>query len=1807
MDASAMRHRSRDAFVQLANDIADRLTIPAFLEPRSGLDFARAFHSRLLLAAETLSNTRPDAKLVIVVDAADNSISAADARVPKEESFVRELVSFEELPGNVSLVVSARTGRRDELKLPSSFKSFELLPFNRSETGEFVANFWNAPESWVDDFHNLTNGTPRVQSYAFGKVSDKPSFALEPLRPNGKTLDIIFEDQFEEAVRKAGQAAEIEETCAALAILPRPIPLSEIAHALNVSEAQVADICSDLEPGVRLSKGAISFADEDFEHFALGKGQKSIPRILSKVARRLLANHRDSEYAALNVVPLLSKANLQKELLDLVESEPEPSARTVPDPVLRLEIRNQRLTNAISACRSAENLERAMRFVLIGAEALETDDATKKILIDFPDLTARFAGTTGSRLILSDPDFAEQHGPLLLRMLSQEALRGNFSQVREIRRRVQAWFQTRSDALEHEEELHGHASGWRIGAEDMANALISRALEDGAKSAIQLFRQWPIELAVNAAVIAISQMIVAGRFEVLQSIGDELSPPLATFVLVPLRLAGQPIDLKKLARGLRMLSRKYPLSANSLDDHSNSQVQIRKVSEILIAGAEILAAHNANIDLVKKITCPLWLPEARRSDKLFDSQSKLIDGILRSYCLRELCQLGAIDPEKILVEPPSDIMDQQKKKKRTESDSERNIKSVVQHVTAFYAKRARVLLQKMQGIPSEECEAELLQSFSRDHWQFDQNYRSLRLRSIMSEGLIVLTAANTKVDLISKLGFEIRKGFWPQGETSVTKFFSSLTTFSSLHGDLLERATAAASNLINQRMGAREKSEMLAQIAVLITPISPEDANVVFQKAIAVAHELDSEAIHQIRFLRTLVRSGGHNLASARKQYASKAAEFVIDAGIRLENVEHFPWEEAIGSITALDFPTVLACVARWEDSDFMGSYQTLETAIQCGIAGGDIDNVQAAALLRFVDRPHVRTISKILNSSQESDDDGTKRQIVEEFARDLVTGVIDEDREIERQLLNEKGSNWLERLGRLNLLKSKIEDQAQPAETQQRKRPRPKSVLTQMTWEQEALSQTALLYPTAKELLNKARANEEYISLAGILHHASSQVQVRNRAKFLDSLVAIIVQNDEEQIVETLFGSIKSWSSQLSVGTWCERALPEFIEVALPLLVSRYAGDPGKLEDALALAKLEGHSAQSVILLGLEKNSRWLSSRQIFSLMQLLVGSLSEKESGSLLSWYLDRLAVRIDLKDKENIKLCDIPETSTHAIAHFIAAYMSDVDLRNRWKAGHAGRRLARLGYAEELTIALKLYGKTEDRVFRALGKPYYWLAVRLWLMIMFDRICEESAPTIRHIGPRLLEIAFERSFPHIIVRDFAADACRKLHQANMIDLSADQLAELSSVNSAIPTTGAKSAPTGSYGLSNVDRKGERFHFDPMDTIPYWYAPWLRVFEGATTDNFLKAAESWIVDEWGVIDEKPYGFREPRESRFSGRDFHLSSNRHGSIPTMERYRTHLEWHAKWCAAGEFLAQRPLKKSDYSEADEFSELLCQISHGKLTKPPHWLADFVTNRPLEAHRWTKDFKNASEWVESIDDSDFLRELFPETEPDWIVVDEYIDTRSEHWEVTSKIASGLVSSGTALSLVRALQTCPNDTNFYICPEGQDQEIHEAPFQMKGWVQRHEGGDRFDEKDPLQIGIGRPSHSPGSSAIDFFDLQEVLVDGLRWVDPTTGHPIFRLEMWGDKGADERNRYLGDRVVGSGHRLLVAKSALYDFLQDRRLDLIADIGITRRDRSQGEQKILEETEGDSTFDRILLLQRSGEIEGAEQSFGSWRTDRT
>ena len=103
--------------------------------------------------------------------------------------------------------------------------------------------------------------------------------------------------------------------------------------------------------------------------------------------------------------------------------------------------------------------------------------------------------------------------------------------------------------------------------------------------------------------------------------------------------------------------------------------------------------------------------------------------------------------------------------------------------------------------------------------------------------------------------------------------------------------------------------------------------------------------------------------------------------------------------------------------------------------------------------------------------------------------------------------------------------------------------------------------------------------------------------------------------------------------------------------------------------------------------------------------------------------------------------------------------------------------------------------------------------------------------------------------------------------------------------------------------------FHFDILDTLPYWYSRALEVFGDLDREEFLDAAERWIVDRWGVQSNPWRWDDEPRQHSFSDHAV-ASMHSNGSLPILERFHTYLEWHAMWCATGELMQTHALAKA---------------------------------------------------------------------------------------------------------------------------------------------------------------------------------------------------------------------------------------------------------------------------------------------------------
>ena len=1803
LDASKLRHRPKEAFVQLANETSQRVGLPALLVPGPGQDLARAFRRRLELAAETLAGACPEGLLILAIDAADNSITAASTRAGADTSFVTELMSIGDLPPNVRIIVSARTGKLEELNAPSEYREVELRAFCLAETADNVTRYWDATPDWIEDFHFLSSGVPRVQGYAFGQASDDFSAADEYLRPCGKSLGEVFGELFHEALSKAGRPEAVEMMCAGLTVLPRPIPVAELAHAMGASESEVLDICTDLAPGVRSQEGFLSFADEDFEAYVRQQGTRFEQSILTRSAERILANAGSDEYAALNVADQLFAAGNANDLLELVEREPEPSGTVIPDPVLRREVRDQRLLTAVRVCREAGEVARALRFVLIAAEAVGSSEATRSLLTANPGLTAKFAPDTGSRLILENPDYVSEHGRLLLCSLAEHAANGDRVAVREVGRRLRAWFQARDDHRQADNIGLGREAAWPVNGEDVAASLLATGILLGADAAVAEFEAWsPFGFRIRVAKAFVERLLAENRFELAEEIAHRCRSWQSGFLLVPLARTGRNIDLEQLATSLTGIKKRFPLNAKTLGRHYEDGDTGPYVVDTVLSGAEILSGYDSHRELATSVLAPFLDPELRRLDKRHEFEVALLDAILRAYCLSEVMNGNTVDASNVLTVPLDPKHDTRRdERRRHDYGHDRRMNDLMSEIAPIYANRAKIMV----GANGRERENIDLDMFGKSlgGYRLELSHYGSRFRAVLGERLVDLVAAGANSSEVMERALGFRRGLWPEGPGGAGELCVRLAAIPALHDALIYKISEAARLTVDERIRAHDKSRTLAAYAALLVPISPNDAKIVFQMAVGVASELDTEAAYQIRLVGKLIERGQNGFGEGTRAYALMVAEIVSDAAIRLGDQDHFPWEAAMSSIARLDAAVALTSVARWEDSGVQSIDMTLAPVVAVGLQDKYFNSAQGAALVALDVRPSFELLQILLDEAQ-GESSALVSELAEELAHDSVVGRIPYERSLEALIATYGKGKWaVEFKARAEFCRTSEDKKA--IRSQEWKDPGKAypEFFAMHEWDVSRLVDADTLLTDAMQVVDRLRDTCGRGSLRRVLVDATGAVPPGKRTAYLDALAGVLENESDGQIVDVILSALNAWKNQFAVGEWCNEKLSGLLVRHLPFFVRYLPWEDSRISSAMDIMVHSGCDPVSHVLKGIERNVEFIRAETIFALAGLIGSRLDPMDSADLCKWYVERLLARVPERDRESVVENNVPVRASETVGRFLFAYLSDVDLRQRWRAAHGLRRLARLGEESALRETVAQYERLEEPAFRALGQPFYWLAARLWLVIALDRISGETAEAVKPYAQKLLAICFCEDFPHLLIRDYAADACRKLVASGHLHLGAGQTSKLDIVNRGLisekPGAEIEGRSLRSY---RRDKSESRFDFDPTDTMSYWYDGWLRLFDGVPPHGFVSVAEEWIVDKWSVT-EQPSRRTEPRLNRFSDGSYHLWSHSHGSLPTLERYQTHLEWHAMWCAAGQLAKTHPVVIDEFGDGDAFRS---RISERKLTHAPYWMSDLAAPPPLQKHRSNVTAQDVEQWLCDVVDKDFLRELFPDDRTGWVCVSADIKAVSCDRGENVKISTALVSPNTACALVRALQTVGNCYQFYICPEGHDSEIDDPQYELRGWLTGGEGDLKFDKKDPYCGAAGSLHGLPGTNVTRALGLTKRYCGGpLKWFREGSDTASFVFEAWGPREQSGPSARHGDPANFSGYRLLVTKDHLAEFLQAERRDLIAEIEVTRHDRQRSRSPNDSEDAKRDVFDRIVLLRGSGTIEAAERSFGAWHKD--
>jgi len=1816
LDSDAYRHRPKDAFLQLSNDIATRLRVPLLLTRSKDTDYPRSFRTRLDRAAEVLASNSKDALLVLAVDAADNSLIAANSLVPPEPSFVHDFVNFGSLPENVRFIVTARSGRLDTLDLPTRFHCVELQGFTRDGTGANAARTWTGPPTaWVDDFHHLSAGNPRVQAYAIEYGAGNLTSTLDYLRPKGKILNQVFNQRLEEALLKNGGASAIDAFCGALVVLPRPIPWEELAFISNLSMAEVRDICADLSPAIRTSDANVGFADEDFEHFIRDRVQDLMP-VRNRVAERFMARHDVDAYAATHLAPALHHAHRGNEIIKLLETHPAPPV--IEDPLVRREVQLQRIRIAVQVSSEQQDVVGALRTILVGAEALKTDAAIREVVRANPDLAAAFMLDSASKMILQDSKEVEHHGPLLFHRLRENAAAKNGVMAREDFRQLRAWLDRRAEDLARRKAQHPewrHQDAWDIGDRDVAAEVEATILMYGPEAALDNLSRWkPRQLYLRVAQVLVPRLLMSGHADLVEKCAGEnlISPPWDLAVLVPLAISGRAVDVSRFENSISRLHRYLRVfRLDRLRDEWTPGLTSYWFDTIMTA-CEIVVAHGGSRERIRPVLTAFADSQFRRIDRLHLSQASLLDVLLRAYALLEHDAGRNISVDSFVAESDStNVTDNPNATRAKSEDREKHeeVRRTIGSLIPIYRTRAELFSGKITTEAADKSLAEATGTFLHDSWQFARRIgaRELRKRAALAvANLVFVPKLNPLVALERSLNvFENHRDPYGSDETAV---LSVVALNNSSHEKVLTVITERAESVSAMRTAAREKIAAMLNLARFLDPISRNDAKALFGRAHSMTEELDSEAIFLLQSVAALsVRSKTAMPDQARRSIAGQFCLVVTDAAIRLSEQDRFPWHSVATALATLSLPVALSSIARWEDT-CVGDWQLcLRAALETALTERTVSPEEVAALLPLVDDPQKELFESIVGALNVGKAQRA-RAVLDTLAKDELFRFGRGRREDVMRVLSSSqlGSkdigSWFGHLQKTCQFVSGLGTQDYESATghgMERVSPEAirKLLLTMPGQQLTAAGITA----TLRSVRQAVNGTVAYVSTQQVFEEIRATISFNERIPHLQALVELSgVEASENEVAVAIHAGISQWASP-GVEDWSHEQLPRFLSRQLPGLASWLVFErEAPIRSLVTVLVRQNENIPKILIEGIASHVDDLRAESIYALVSLMADYVEAQDAAAVVQQYLPRCLERIPKKDLDPLALDDIPSFPSTAMARFLFALLSDCDVRMRWRVAHVLRRLAQFGQTAGLHSVLDLYDQTAEASFRAPQTPFYWIAARLWTMIAVDRIAEENPQALAAYGNRLLGIACDEAFPHVLIRGFAKDAVQKLSKRGVLSLDGKQLKALDQANRGKGTKKKALARDGAVDASHSRREGG-FHFDSIDTLPYWYEPATRIFADVTMDELTRTAENWIVTQWGVSTEFQRWKDEPRPERFPEGRWGLWSNDHGSRPKLERHFTYLEWHAMWCAVGTLLQSRPLAAV---EPDEYSSFENWLRGERLTRPPFWLADLRASKPLERQLWSAPESDA--WLGNVENEDFLREIgIGVDSKETVIINAHHTTSASDFRSQVTVRSALVQPETAGALMRALQTTEEPYRYWI-PYDRDRDggqLDEPPYRLLGWIGLSESYSGLDESDPARNQVSGNHCEPGREAKHGL-TKRVSTDGaIEWL-AAANTVEYSFRQWSDSDDDDEESR--SRITRSnGSRLYVTAENLRTHLLRVGLDLLVKIELERK-KGDRYAEVREEKAAETRFDRIVLLRRDGTIEGAEGPLGTWCASR-
>ena len=396
------RHMPKVGLLQIINELATRgLCDPLLPTDSDQYGLIEVARKRLKQASKTVQNQSAMQGVLIVLDAADNAQLEADAR--NEIAFPRLLLaslSVEPID-SVKLLLTARSHRMHSVIGNSQTKCLELEPFTEEETQRFL-------ETRRENITDLEFSTALARSRGNARVLEYLVESWETnVSGNAPQTEISVEELIAQKCEKifrdlhtAGWSEiEVHEFFAALSLLPPPIPLTELAKALDWSDSQVNSAASDLAPMLELVKHGAIFRDEPTETYIKDHYASEVSAQQS-IAQRLQTCQKDSIYAAEALPHFLVVIGDSNRAYQLAGSDEFPTV--IESEYGRRRLKLARLYAAFSLATRDKDLDRVLSLTMQLSQVASANARGDQFIRRSPALATILGDSDASRRLFND-------------------------------------------------------------------------------------------------------------------------------------------------------------------------------------------------------------------------------------------------------------------------------------------------------------------------------------------------------------------------------------------------------------------------------------------------------------------------------------------------------------------------------------------------------------------------------------------------------------------------------------------------------------------------------------------------------------------------------------------------------------------------------------------------------------------------------------------------------------------------------------------------------------------------------------------------------------------------------------------------------------------------------------------------------------------------------------------------------------------------------------------------------------------------------------------------------------------------------------------------------------------------------------------------------------------------------------------------------------------------------------------------------------------------------------------------------------